>query len=267
MKIELPILQTSNARKLSIGLILLLIVGLLAGSHPLRAEAHVHTFVVNSLGDGDDPFPGGGTCETTTPGECTLRAALSEVYGLFQGYYGLPDTDLHTITVPAGTYFVYSELGVGGNVVINGAGRDVTLITGQGSGVITLGSGTTAAINDLTITNGLAASAAGIFNAGDLTLTNVAVTNNTATVGSGGGIRNWGTLTLNQVVLSGNHAEQNGGAIDNVDGSGATLTMTDSTLYRNKSLNTTGFKTGGGINNGAGCSCLLYTSPSPRDRS
>ncbi len=246
--------------------LILFSIVLVTGSHPLRAEAHVHTFVVNSLGDGGDPWPGDGICDTDpTPsppptGECTLRAALDEVDGLYQGNYGPPDTDLHTITIPADTYFVYSELGVGGNVVINGAGRDVTLITGQGSRVMTLGSGTTAAINDLTITNGQATSAAGIFNAGDLTLVNVAVTNNYADTTSGGGIRNFGTLALDHVLLSGNTAEQSGGAIDNVDGSGATLIMTDSTLYRNKSLDTTGFYTGGGINNGSGCSVIVKRS-------
>jgi predicted outer membrane repeat protein len=185
---------------------------------------------------------------------------LDEVDGLYQGYIDPPDTDLHTITVPAGTYFVYSQLGVGGNVVINGAGRDVTLITGQGSGVMTLSSGTTAAINDLTITNGQATSAAGIFNAGNLTLTNVAVTNNTATTNSGGGIRNFGALTLDRVLVSGNHAEQNAGGIENVDSSGATLTVSDSTFYRNKSLDATDLYAGGAIYNGSTCTVIIKRS-------
>ncbi len=36
------------------------------------------TVVVNSTGDASDASPGDGTCETTTPGECTLRAAIEE---------------------------------------------------------------------------------------------------------------------------------------------------------------------------------------------
>jgi CSLREA domain-containing protein len=250
-------LTKSPWKFLAVILILLCLV-VVSGSLPQRADAHVHTFVVNSLGDGGDPFPGDGTCQTTTPGECTLRAALDEANGLYQGYYGPPDTDLHTITVPAGTYFVYSELGVGGNVVINGSGRDVTLITGQGSAVMSVGVGATAIINDLTITNGLAASAAGIYNQGDLTLTNVAVTNNYANVASGGGIRNFGALVLDHVLMSGNTAELNAGAIENV--SSATLTITDSTFYRNKSLDTTGTASGGAIWNNTGCSVTVQRS-------
>lgn len=145
-------------------------------------------------------------------------------------------------------------------MVVNGAGRDTTLITGQGNAVLVVGLGTTAAINDLTITNGLATSAAGIYNQATLTLTNVAVTNNTATTYSGGGIRNFGVLTLDQVLMSGNHAEQNAGAIENVDGSGAILTVTDSTFYRNKSVDTTEFYAGGAIHNGSGCTLNVKRS-------
>lgn len=248
-------------------LLLTLIVVLVTASLPLHAEAHVHAFMVNSLGDGGDPWPGDGICDTdgTTPsppptGECTLRAALDEVNGLYQGYYGPPDLDLHTISVPAATYFVYSELGVGGNVVINGAGRDTTLITGQGTAVLVVGTGTTAAINDLTITNGQAASAAGIYNQSNLTLTNVAVTDNTATSASGGGVRNFGSLTLDRVLFSGNQAEQRAGGIENVDGSGATLNIIDSTFYRNKSVDTTDTYSGGAIHNGSGCTVNVKRS-------
>ena len=72
------------------------------GGFPNSVQATERTFNVNSFGDGDDPFPGDRTCETTTPGECTLRAALDEVNGLYQGYYYPPDTDVQTIIVPAG---------------------------------------------------------------------------------------------------------------------------------------------------------------------
>ncbi len=245
--------------------VLLVISAVFAVGWPAAVHATERTFTVNSFGDGDDPFPGDGICDTdpTTPsptGECTLRAALEEVNGLYQGYYHPADTDLQTVSVPAGTYYVYSELSVGGNVVVNGAGRDTTLITGQGNAVTSVGLSATAAINDLTITNGLAASAAGIFNSGDLTLTNVAVTNNTATTNSGGGIRNFGALTLDHVLMSGNQAEEKAGAIENVDGSGATLTVSDSTFYRNKSVDTTESHSGGAIYNGSGCTLNVKRS-------
>src|SRR5438128_8695966 len=36
------------------------------------------TFVVNSTGDGVDASPGDGSCATSIPTECTLRAAIQE---------------------------------------------------------------------------------------------------------------------------------------------------------------------------------------------
>jgi CSLREA domain-containing protein len=41
-------------------------------------EASAATFTVNSTGDGADAAPGNGVCQTATPGECTLRAAIQE---------------------------------------------------------------------------------------------------------------------------------------------------------------------------------------------
>jgi hypothetical protein len=49
------------------------------------------------------------------------------------------------------------------------------------------------------------------------------------------------------VVISGNDAEQSGGGIYNHPS--GVLNITDTTLYRNKSLDTTGIYDGGGINN------------------
>lgn len=35
------------------------------------------TYTVNSIGDDPDDNPGDAVCETATPGECTLRAAIT----------------------------------------------------------------------------------------------------------------------------------------------------------------------------------------------
>ena len=221
---------------------------LISGSHPLRAEAHVHTFVVDSLADDEDASWGDGICATAIA-ECTLRAALTEAWALWDGSTFPPaDLDTHTIQVPEGTYYIGSvlnELGVGGNVVINGAGRDLTILYGQGSGVIYVGLGTTATIKDLTITNGIAGTGAGINNVGDLTLTDVAVTNSSATSTWGGGIRNSNQLVMARVTVSGNQAAQLGGGIFNDEG--ATLTILDSTISGNSVTDTGG--AGGGIYN------------------
>src|SRR3990172_2701311 len=44
--------------------------------------ASTATLTVNSTGDGSDVAPGNGICETATPGECTLRAAIEEANAL-----------------------------------------------------------------------------------------------------------------------------------------------------------------------------------------
>ena len=95
------------------------------------------------------------------------------------------------------------------------------------------------AISDVTIRHGLITSGnngAGISNAGDLTLTNVTVRNNTAgaTLGAkadGGGIYNdGGTLALNNSTVSNNTARSDGAGIFNDNG---TLTLTNSTVSGN----------------------------------
>ena len=256
---------------LAVILILICLV-LVSSSHPLQAEAHVYTFVVNSTDDEGDPWPGDGVCDTdTTPrpppvGECTLRAALEEIYGLYMGYYLPVDKDTHTITVPAGTYnLTLGELGVGGNIIINGAGRDATIIDGQASyrvmgvGAPVFPDVVTIQINDLEVRNGQSGAAGGLYIFdGNVTLNNVNISNNYADVTGGGGISNAGQLTLNHVVLSGNQAEQYGGAIYN-HASGV-LQVMDSTFYRNKSLDATGLHPGGAIYNSAGASLVIQRS-------
>jgi CSLREA domain-containing protein len=246
---------------LKIAASVLLFTALLLSTGPLPAGAIERTFNVNSLGDDGDADPGDGICETTMPGECTLRAALEEADYLYYGYHEpyIPDTDLQTIIVPTGTYYVYSELYAGGNVRILGAGRDATILYAQGGRVLSVTSGNTAVIESLTLTNGLAESAGGIYTTGDLTLVDVAVTNNTATTYSGGGIRNAGSLTLDHVLVSGNQAEQNAGGIDNFN-AGTTLSIIDSTFYRNKSVDTTGSYAAGAIFNNAGAELNVQRS-------
>lgn len=227
---------------------ILLVLIVLSSSNPLRTEAHVHTFVVDSLADASDVDKGNGTCATSI-GECTLRAAVEETEYLFEGCYGscTVDTDQHTIQVPSGTYFVYSNLGVVGNIVFDGDGQASTIIMGQGSGVFLIASSATVQIKELTITNGIEGTGGGVNNQGDLTLSDVAVTGSSATVGMGGGIRNSNQLALARVTVSGNSAVQGGGGISNDDG--ATLTILDSTISGNTVSGTD--QAGGGIYNSA----------------
>jgi CSLREA domain-containing protein len=230
-------------------------------------EATERTFYVNSTDDEGDPWPGDGDCDTLSPaGECTLRAALEEIYGLYMGFDLPVDKDTHTITVPAGTYnLTLGELGVGGNIIINGAGRNATIIDGQASDrVMSIGAPVspdvvTIQINDLEVRNGQGGSGGGLYIFdGNVTLNNVNIANNYADAMDGGGIINWGQLTLNHVVFSGNQAEQHGGAIYNH--AGGVLQVMDSTFYRNKSLDVTGLRAGGAIYNGDGASLVVQRS-------
>ena len=79
----------------AIGALVLLFT--LLGVAPRRSvtAAPQAAFTVNSTSDAIDANPGNGVCETSTPGQCTLRAAIMEANAL-------PGAD--TINVPAGTY-------------------------------------------------------------------------------------------------------------------------------------------------------------------
>src|SRR5258706_7934076 len=75
------------------------------------------TLTVNSTGDAEDANPGNGACETATPGECTLRAAIRESNGN-------PGTDMITFSIPGpGPYTISPAYGfdtIGDPVIIDG---------------------------------------------------------------------------------------------------------------------------------------------------
>ena len=131
-----------------------------------------------------------------------------------------------------------------GTQTITGPANGVTVSGGDNSGVFQVDSGVTATIAGLTIADGSSATGAGIDNAGTLTVTDSALSGNTATSygEGGGGIDNTGTLTVTSSTFSGNAATNgDGGGIDNV----GTLTVTSSTFSGNAATN----GDGGGIDN------------------
>lgn len=110
----------------------------------------------------------------------------------------------HTITLTGGM------LEIAKNLTIEGPGMTLLTVSGDDkSEVFRIDSGVTVTISGLTVSHGKAAHGGGIFNAGFLTLTQAAVTNNTATDpagASGGGIDNTGQLALTDVDVSDNKA-------------------------------------------------------------
>jgi hypothetical protein len=144
------------------------------------------------------------------------------------------------ITLSASTLPLNNPLAAG--LIVQGNGRT---IDGAGSGTIfTIEAGTSATINNVTLTGGQGARGpdgnwgGGIFNRGELILTNSALTGNDAAFG--GGIANLGDgataeLTISDTTLSGNAAGTAGGGISNlgVNGETASLTIVNSTLSGN----------------------------------
>ena len=157
-----------------------------------------------------------------------------------------------------GVITLTSQLSVTGSLAITG--RDGLEISGgDTTRVFDFASAITASMSDLTIRNGRSTSAAGILNAGSLTLQGVTLSNNAVSAvgaGAGGAILNSssGTLVLTNCLITGNSAtgttSGNGAGISN----SGTLTVTNSTISSNTATNR-----GGGILN-TGTATILGTT-------
>ena len=118
---------------------------------------------------------------------------------------------------------VTGDLDIAGNVTIQGAGLDQTILDGNGSDrIFEIRPGARATVSGLTVKNGAPGGMLGgggilVDATAALTLTDSVVTGNAA-VGGGGGIEVRGALTANHAVIA---ANQGGGVL--VDGGGATL--------------------------------------------
>jgi hypothetical protein len=100
---------------------------------------------------------------------------------------------------------------------LNIDGNGITVSGGGVSGVFTVASGVTVAISNLTITGGVAANnGGGIDNSGALTLTDVTVSGNAATLGGGIANEAAATLLVTDSILTGNTAIKSGGGLENM---------------------------------------------------
>lgn len=169
---------------------------------------------VDSGGLRRDDNPGDGVCRAILSGDCTFWAALDEANAM-------PGTD--TIELPSGNFSMrgagLTGPGISDSVLITGAGPADTHITGNtmGDGVILIDGSANAdiRIRDLTVRNGAHDNGGGIEQTsglGSLTLTNVVVSDNTAT-SNGGGISSAANLAVIESLIETNAADNFGGGV------------------------------------------------------
>jgi CSLREA domain-containing protein len=190
--------------------------------------------------------------------DCSLRGAISYANAT------APGSEVH-ITIPAGTYTL--ALGGAGEdanatgdldilyriVYLQGAGRNLTILDGNGLDRVLDSEGTSVSVTDLNIINGMAPAGdlggGAILNHGGRTmaLENVLIDGNsvlgTDSADSGGGISNYGILTMTNSTIHGNSACNGGGIVS----TGASLTMQNSFVDGNHVSDETNCGDGGGI--------------------
>lgn len=199
---------------------------------PVRA-APTTTFTVTSNSDAADATIN-GICDTGG-GVCTLRAAIQEADATSGAIinFGLGGSISYLLTL--------GELNITSNMTIVGNGSGNTIIDGDAnSRVFDISSPSLlVSISNVTIQNGRTNQGAGIYNTGQLSLTNSIVMSNTANTGAdpkdGGGIYNTGALTITNSFINHNSAPAvnfsgGGGGIHNYGGS---VLLKNSTLDSN----------------------------------
>lgn len=105
------------------------------------SAASAATFVVNNSGDAGDAVKGNGVCATGS-GVCTLRAAIEEAEALSG-----PDT----VTIPAMTISLGSQVNVSKSTTVQGAGGRSTIITGTPGHVLFVVTGGDVFVRDLAL--------------------------------------------------------------------------------------------------------------------
>ncbi len=115
-----------------------------------------------------------------------------------------------TITLTSG------EIGFSKNLTVSGPGANLLTVSGNNASRVfnIAGGGLIVTISRLTISNGKAASGAGLLSSSNLSLTGCAIVNNTATAGGGAGAQVGGAVaTFTDCTFSGNTASGDGGGV------------------------------------------------------
>ncbi len=190
-------------------------------------EAFTGSWYVNASA-GDD----GNSCYSPETACKTISNALARAH------------DSEVIFIEVG---IYNEaIDIDKSVALHGVNRELVIVNGAGTGrsVVRVAANAVAVITDMTITGGNHDGlGGGIFNEGDLTLSQVIVSGNT-TSNSGGGIANFGTLLVEDSLIQNNLAYIGGGVFNDVNAvyvefgtvrvinNNATLTADVSNLYQ-----------------------------------
>jgi hypothetical protein len=143
-----------------------------------------------------------------------------------------------------------SELFINKNLTITGPTASRVILSGGGATrVFSIASGFTVNISNLTVSGGQANMGGGVYNLGNLTISNMTFTGNAAVGGSGEGgaiDSEGGSLTLVNSTLSNNTAETDGGGLLSCGNS--TVTLVNVTITGNRAdSDNNGSGAGGGI--------------------
>lgn len=198
-------------------------------------------------------LPGARAADFTAATEAELAAAINSTNAAGAGDHIIALTADITLTAPLPALANTAASGI----LLDGAGH--TLDANGAGTALAIMPGTTAAVENLTITGGAGSmgkdgqSGGGIFNMGELFVTDATITGNTASHGAGifnaGGEKGSNaTLVLTRVTLSDNAATNAGGALANHgDSSTAAATIFDSVISGNTAAQYGGAITNNGL--------------------
>ena len=202
----------------------------------LEPRVLLTTFFVNNFDDTFDTNLGNGAA-IDSAGKTSLRAAIQEANALpGHDIIVVPSGTFTTTRVGLNDdAAIFGDLDITSEITIRGAGAGLTILDGNDlDRVLDVTATGTLNLSQVTVRNGTAVNSGGLQNRGTLNISDAIIEDNVvsgATNSVGGGIGNTlGTLTLDNVIVRGNTASINGGGLYNSSG---TVTISNSTFENN----------------------------------